>query len=197
MLRETKKTIEHVLEYYKPTKVTNIFQMVYWISVLTPMVFFCIYYPYMVCNLLYVVLYLSVVIRIICTCGICCLFCCLYSILNVSMDILLKQLKCCMNEDKYSSVKEHTKFIVYTLFITYGLTVGTIALVFIVTGGVENTDFCIHSNCKARLALIALQAGPIVTAIGALYEFCQRVKSVQGDGMELKDEHNIVKEYDL
>ena len=187
MLGSTKTTIDNVLQYYKPTTYTKLFYLVYWISTLTPLIFFCIYYPYIVCNLLFLAFSISVTIGILCSCGLCCTICCLYFIFDRFFEMLLYPLICCLKDEKRKFIKDAIVFTVFTILLTYGMIVGVIVIIFAITGGVENTDFCIRDNVKSWLALLYLQSGPIIAAIGFMYKCCKCIKSAQGT-MELKEE---------
>eukprot|EP01084_Bolivina_argentea_P018851 35076_1 len=198
MLGQTKKTIEHVLTVYKPTKATNLFKMVYWISVLSQLIFYCIYYPYIVCLGLSTAFSFVVAIGIICSCGICCAICCIYFTLDLLFRFLLYPITCCVKDEKMSAIKDGIVFFVFYISLTFGMMVAMLVIIFAVTGGIDNTDFCVHDNVKSWIALTWLQMSPIITAIGIVYKFCNCIKTNTSGSMKLKDEKDsVIKEFDL
>eukprot|EP01083_Nonionella_stella_P286933 976630_1 len=192
MLRATKKTIESVLVYYKSTKITDAFQLIYWVSLLTPYIFFCIYYPYIVCVLLMTAFTVAICLGIICTCGGCCTLFCLLAVLYWMVDLvfecLLCPFTCCISKEKHQFCKQLLVFSVLYVMVQYGCMVLLLILIYEATGGIGATDVCIHDNVKTWLALLWLQFGPIIGAIGTGYKFCKCIQSNAGT-MELKDEY--------
>jgi len=192
MLGTTKQTIKHVLTYHKSSKVTYAFLWVYWVSVLTVLVFFCVYYPYIVCSLLAGAFSLAIGLAIICTCGACCtVFCAmaaLYAVMDACFKCLLCPFKRCMTEEKYEFRKDLAVFCACYVALQYGMMVLVLTVVFVVTGGIDNTHLCVRDNVKSVLALLALQCGIPITIISSLYKVCKCIKANAGT-MELKDEY--------